>query len=299
MEVEQPHSSKGPFIFRINDPDGETLLRLSADSLSTAKKWLKTLHTVGVRVRGFRRLAAVTVPGWQPQDSQGSQGTRSLGRSLTSFSRALSGRWSAVTVPSDGAAVGGSVDSELSMTLNRPAGLYHQADDDADDDGGAAAVDSRGSGGERKQTSFAEGEISLQQRPSVGPPLGQVPSVGAAAGAGVVGGGGGGTTTDEDDVLSSDEEDVSRLSKLRRKYRWIKDRLHYGGGGGRAADGSSGVAVGAGSASALTAATVAAAAGSTAATPQLSASSSFRQIGTGSRHRRTASAPLQKQVSWR
>lgn len=311
VEVEEPTSIKGPFIFQISDPEGETLLRLSADKLGTAKTWVKTLHAVGLRVRGFRRLTAVSLPGWHPQhDAAAAAGgiQQGLSKSFASFGRAISGRWSSVTLPSNVPATD-SIDSELSINrVNIPGQGLHRAELRSGDAAAAAAAVLQDSSSGRQEGALGD---ALVQRPSVGPPAG---AAAAAAGQRVGLGLSGRVMSDDDDIITLEDDDViqrSHLSRIRQKCKLLKCRLPrrksrrhtvdiataatvpasapgaVGGTTAAAADGSSGSSSAAGSWDGISMAAAAAA-----AVPGF-------QRASGSRHRRTLSAPIQKQISWR
>jgi hypothetical protein len=309
VQVEEPVSIKGPFKFQINDPEGETLLRLSADKLDTAKTWVKTLHAVGLRIRGFRRLTAVTLPGWQPRQ-EAAVVQQGYSKSFASFGRALSGKWSSVTVPPNIAAAGDSIDSELSIRFNQPphglhhAGLQQQLHSGQAAEAAAAAAaagqDSSSSGCQE----VAE-EISLRPRPSVGPPTAQLQYPVRHD-----------VMSDEDDVMSLDDNagQMNHLARLRQKCRtrWAKCRLSSkrerrrhtyndavagampasAPGAARGADAAAGDGSSGSSSAAASQAGMSAGAGAAAAAPAPG-------LQGMSSHRRTLSAPIQKQVSWR
>lgn len=74
VEVELPVKSSGPFIFQIKDPNDELLLRLSADSLRTAKTWVRTLAAAGLLIQGFERLSASLYQGSKSGSAAGLSG---------------------------------------------------------------------------------------------------------------------------------------------------------------------------------------------------------------------------------
>lgn len=309
MYVEEPTSIRGPFIFQINDPDGETLLRLSADTLPTAKTWIRTLHAEGLRVRGFKRLLAVSAPGWQPQQQQGSVAesgagySRSLGASL---GRALSGRWSNAVLPG----TGNSLDSDLSIRRDYPqlghshADTLQQQQPHLQEMAAAATA----AAAANSSSAVSTGTVSLQ-RPSVGPPAGQVQR-GSDTRKTL------GDVLSDEEVASSDEggegNGLSRFGKLRHRIRMMKyqaaHRLRRTSRHAAAAADmplSAPGAVGARSGASTSGAVSAdggsdASRGMAAAAALAAAAPGFNGLGS-TNHRRTASAPmgLQKEVSWR
>jgi hypothetical protein len=329
VEVEEPTSVKGPFIFQIQDPEGETLIRLSADTLAVAKTWIKTLHAVGLRVRGFKHLTAVTQPGWHPRPQglgQGPAPSAGFSNSLASFGRAFSSKWSSEPLQNPA----NSFDSNLSLRVERPPHMLHhpqgavvyeeEAQEGAASEASAAAaaaaavgVAAEASG--RKDTRTA---VSLQQQQQQ---QGRRQVGDSAAGPSHPVSLGHGVTDSEDDMLSLDEEDPvqsNRLTRLRHKCRWLRCKLHHRvkcgnwgaagppGAAFNSAPGAVGAAAGAAAAGSSSAAAasqpgMAAAGGGGvgAAAAPAAVPGGLHRWGS-SRHRRTISDPsLQKQVSWR
>ncbi|KAF8061352.1 DGAT1-2 [Scenedesmus sp. PABB004] len=138
VDVELPLHATGPFIFQIADPDGELLLRLSADRAADAAAWVSALQSAGLAVTGAERLDLAGGAHGPAATDRHLSAPHLLGGAAGAGGPAGTGGPRAVSAVGGGA--GGAVDSGMSVVRLAPAAADAAGADTADsaDSGGAA-----------------------------------------------------------------------------------------------------------------------------------------------------------------